>query len=123
MTTYAAIHHHRAFLFTDYGYALAVAKFGQTAVDALPKFGPRSKHVGKPKGIVTFRKVSRGGWVRLEGRVENRVGSIITAELRELAAFGRDPESGAAVASWDAERGVVWLGFLGRVDGGLQLGA
>lgn len=103
MTTYAVVQHQRAFLFTEYGQALACNLFGHEAVMALPKFGPRSKHNGKPKGVVTFRRVSRGGWVKLEGRVENRVGKIVTAELRELAPFGKDVESGAVVASFDAD--------------------
>ncbi len=101
---YASVTHGKAFLFTNYGMALAVHKFGQAAVDALPKFGPRSKHVGQPKGVVTYRKVTAGGWVRSEQRVERRVGQIITAELRELPAYGKDTEDARVIASWDADQ-------------------
>jgi hypothetical protein len=105
MTTYARIAHNTEFLFTDHGQAVAVNLFGHEAVMALPKFGPRSKHNGKPKGVVTYRKVMHGGWVRLEGRVERRVNQIISAELRELAPFGKAVDSGQVVASFNADHG------------------
>jgi len=69
MTIYASIAHMTEFLFTAHGEAVARHHFGNEAVDALPKFGPRSKHNGKPKGVINYRKVTRGGWIRLEGRV------------------------------------------------------
>jgi hypothetical protein len=103
MTQYASIAHEKAFLFTARGEALARHKFGDAAVDALPKFTSRSKHAGKPKGLVTLRRVIAGGWVRLEQRVERRVGQIITAELRELPKFGEDSERVKVLAQWSAD--------------------
>lgn len=94
MTTYARIYEDQAFLFTEYGEKLARDIFGDAEIDALPKFTSRSKHAGKPKGLIRWRKVHSGGWVRemsmAGGHVENRVGKIISAELC-TADFGKPP--------------------------------
>jgi hypothetical protein len=102
-TPRASIGADKVYLFTDRGEQMARHYFGDEAVDALPKFTNRSKHAGKPKGIMTFRRVLAGGWVRREQRVERRVGQIISAELRELPGWGQDSERTRVVAEWDAD--------------------
>lgn len=73
-----------AFLFSDFGLDLAVRWFGPEAIAALPVYGSRSKHAGKPKGRITWLKCTRGGWTTDNGRnghVEKRAGKIIARVL------------------------------------------
>lgn len=95
MTNYAHITENTAFLFTEFGEVKARAWFGDAAIDALPKY-VRGKHKGKPKGVIVWQKVIRGGWVRGygEGYVENRVNQIISRKLCEMAPFDRFSEGG-----------------------------
>lgn len=62
MTNYARVEKKIAKLSTDFGYKVAVEKFGQALVDAMPTYsrGPRK---GKPKGALCWTKCERGGWV------------------------------------------------------------
>ena len=75
-----------AFLFSDFGYDLAVRWFGPDAIAALPVYTNRSKHAGKPKGRITWLKCTRGGWVKPNlhggvGHVEKRRGQILARVL------------------------------------------
>ncbi len=62
----ASIEHKVAPLCGEWGYKVAVEKFGQALVDALPVYtrGPRK---GKPKGALCWTKVGVGGWSREGG--------------------------------------------------------
>jgi hypothetical protein len=102
----ASINERTAFLFTDFGERMARQWFGDAAVEALPKF-TRGKHAGKPKGVLVWRKVERGGWVRTgsafagergPGYVEQRVGQIIDKRLCEQAPYGAQEPYGRTVA-------------------------
>jgi hypothetical protein len=57
---------------------MAVRRFGQELVDALPRY-VRGKHTGKTKAFMTWNKVESGGWARnaYGGYVERRVGKSI----------------------------------------------
>lgn len=106
MSHLAAITTQQAFLFTEFGESFARAKFGDAKVDSLPRF-VRGKHAGKLKGLVQWKKVVRGGWVREnsgymgegQGHVENRVGKVISAELCS-AEWGKEPK---ALAFWSLD--------------------
>lgn len=101
MASYHAVIEHRdAFLFTPFGEQLARRYFSDEQIAALGVYGPRSKHAGKIKGKICWRKVARGGWVSKGsdgyGGVERRVGSVISAALM-TAPWG---EEGKVVAEW-----------------------
>ena len=78
-----------AFLFTDFGLKTAIRWFGKDVVDALPVYGPRSKHAGKPKGRITWVKCTQGGYVHgksLHGKghsayIEKRRGQTVAKVL------------------------------------------
>jgi len=53
---------HTAWLFTDFGESYARKIFGDEYIDSLPKYTKRSKHAGKPKGKLAWRKTTKGGW-------------------------------------------------------------
>ena len=87
MTNYAVIDAREARLSEDFGEEFARRRFGDAAVDALPKF-VRGKNKGRTKGWVSWKKVVCGGWVRNlsygdGGYVENRAGQIIEVTLSE----------------------------------------
>ena len=93
MTTYAQISERTAGLWTEFGLNFATRLFGAEALADLPRF-QKGKNKGKIKAVLRWRKVERGGWVSRgasyyddtpNGHVENRVGKIIEAELRESA--------------------------------------
>jgi hypothetical protein len=99
MTNYAQIEERSSFLFSDFGENLARQWFGNETVDALPKF-QRGKHKGKPKGVLVWQKVVKGGWVREgfeTGYVENRVGHVIKRQLREMADFASGERYGKLI--------------------------
>lgn len=105
---YARVERKQAFLFLgEFGLEFATKKFGPAAIAALPKF-KKGKNVGKPKAMVTWQKVERGGWVRElgAGHVESRVGQIVSIEIRE-AKFGLEPEKQKVIYSWEPGRGFV----------------
>lgn len=86
MTNYASITPRDAKLCTEFGEMIARKWFGDKLVDSLPTYsrGPRK---GKIKGLVTWNKVNRGGWVRGGydgGYAENRVGQCIDRRLNKL---------------------------------------
>lgn len=106
MTNYAKIDDRSAWLFNAYGERIARSIFTDEVIDALPKY-KRGRNAGKPKGLLRFEYVDRGGWVRREGDrgyVETRVGKIILAKLVM-------PQWGAAddevLREWDYYEGVI----------------
>lgn len=79
-----------AWLGTEFGEQYARRLFGDSVVDALPRY-VRGKSVGKLKADVTWLKCVEGGWVSAGrdamrdesyGRVERRVGQVVLAVLR-----------------------------------------
>ena len=70
-----------AFLFTDFGMEFASRYFTAEEIATLGVYGPRSKHAGKPKGIVVWRKCTQGGWVYADQSVERRVGKVLSVSL------------------------------------------
>lgn len=88
MTNYAKITENHSFLFTDFGLDFAKRKFPLEVIDAIPTF-KRGKHIGKPKAVIVWRKVTQGGWHNSDfgGYVESRVGQIIECHLYGLAPF------------------------------------
>lgn len=92
MTNYAQIQSSSAYLSTEFGEQLARKWFGDESVDSLPRF-TRGSRKGRIKGVITWSKVVRGGWVRGDratangdatGYVETRVGHIFDRKLHEL---------------------------------------
>lgn len=115
MTNYAVIDFNSAKLSTEFGEKIARKWFGDKIVDEMPRFvkGPRK---GALKGVVTWKKVVRGGWVRggdyESGYVENRVGHIFDRELRHLPAWGHN--EGALVVNID-DRNTAIDGYIRRI--------
>lgn len=108
--SYAQITTRTAFLFTDFGMEMAARYFPNEVLEALPRY-KRGKHIGKPKGMLHWAKVDRGGWVRTApatasgsatGYVENRVGSVIWVNLCD-GEFGVMPEEQKIIATWSKE--------------------
>lgn len=90
MSNRALITEEMAFVDTEFGEMIARKWFGDDAVDALPTY-VRGKRKGKKKGVVTWRKIRRGGWVNTgvdgdgyHGYVETRKGACIDQALCEL---------------------------------------
>lgn len=111
MTNYARIESRTAYLSTDFGEEIARKWFGDETVDSLPRFsrGPRK---GKIKGVVSWRKVVKGGWVRVEratacgdatGYVENRVGRIFERKLHNLESTMHGAFAGEVIRDLDKE--------------------
>lgn len=106
MTVYASIAQRESGLWTDFGYGFALRLFGQEALNNLPRFS-RGKNTGKPRAIIRWRKVERGGWISegpaymgepgTNGHVERRVGKVISASIHE-SQWGKEP--GPAILSW-----------------------
>lgn len=119
MTNYAQIDFRTAYLSTEFGEEIARKWFGNESVDSLPRYtrGPRK---GKIKGVVSWSKVLRGGWVRSEygGYVENRVGHIFERKLHEIHAdrFGSNP--GRVIRDLDKEESQKQYkqNFIRRID-------
>ena len=87
MTNHAVIAERHARLNDDFGEEFARRRFGDEAVDALPKF-VRGKNKGRTKGWISWKKVVAGGWVRNlsygdGGSVEHRSGQVIEVTLSE----------------------------------------
>jgi hypothetical protein len=70
-----------AFLFTDFGMEFAARYFTAEEIASLGVYGPRSKHAGKPKGVILWRKCTQGGWNYGTGNVERRVGKVLSVSL------------------------------------------
>lgn len=112
MTNRAQIDYRTAHLSTDFGEEIARKWFGNESVDSLPRYtrGPRK---GKIKGVVSWSKVTRGGWISTgrktasgdySGYVERRVGHIFDRKLHELVfnRFGSFP--GDVIRDLDREK-------------------
>ena len=89
MSHRAEFNSNQAWLSGDFGESMARRYFGDEIVDSMPRY-VRGKRKGKLKGKISWRKVTRGGWVRTgpycedggaSGYVERRVGKIIDVEL------------------------------------------
>ena len=80
----AVVTSHSAMLFSDFGIGMAQRYVPQAVIDAMPRF-VRGKHVGKPKGVIVWKRVDRGGWVYEPGggHVEGRVGQNIDIAIHE----------------------------------------
>ena len=87
MTNYARIESRSAWLSSEFGESYARRLFGNTIIDALPRY-VRGKRKSKLKGKLQWRKCSKGGWVRTglyggygdaQGYVQERglVGAVI----------------------------------------------
>lgn len=111
MTNYAQIEVRQSYLSTDFGEELARKWFGDESIDALPRFtrGPRK---GKIKGVITWSKVVRGGWVSTgretasggySGYVETRVGRIFDRRLCELESGQYGISAGKVIRDLDKE--------------------
>lgn len=61
MTRAPALETNRAPLAGDFGYGYACWLFGQSTIDALPRYA-RGRNAGKLKGWVIWRKASAPGW-------------------------------------------------------------
>jgi hypothetical protein len=90
MTNRAQIDYRTAYLSTDFGEEIARKWFGDETVDSLPRY-TRGVRKGKIKGVVSWSKVVRGGWVSAgtafgdyTGYVERRIGRIFDRKLHEL---------------------------------------
>ena len=90
MTQYAKFEARTAWLGKPFGESYARRLFGDSAVDALPRY-VRGKNAGKFKAEVAWVKCVEGGWINevadvmrgeAIGRVENRSGKVLTAVLR-----------------------------------------
>ena len=83
----AHIEYKSCWLGKEFGEAYARKIFGDVVVDALPRYGERSKYAGKFKVELEWQKCTRGGWVSAGvagyGHVENRVNSMLTARIIE----------------------------------------
>lgn len=106
MTNYAHIADRSAFLFTEFGEQLARKWFGDKIVDDLPKY-VRGKKKGKPKGVITWSKIERGGWVRgydyEDGYVETRVGHIFDRKIHHAESTRYGTAIGDLVMDLDRE--------------------
>lgn len=90
-----------AWLGTDFGEQYARRLFGDSVVDALPRY-VRGKSAGKFKADIAWLKCVEGGWVSAGrdvmrgesvGHAERRVGQVVLAVLRsrdggEIATHG-----------------------------------
>lgn len=119
MTLYANIAQREEFLFRPETEALARRFFGDAVIDALPRF-VRGKHKGAIKGMIRYKRVLKGGWVRTgsaayggpaPGYVEDRVGRIISAEIC-TAPWGEEPE---VLHTWNIT--AAELGWKSRTEG------
>lgn len=106
MTVRASITNREAWLGSDFGLELARRYFTEEQIASLPRYS-RGKNKGKIKGIIRWKKVERGGWIfegsyygESIGRVENRVGKIIQAELCS-SEFDQEPK---VVATYKREK-------------------
>lgn len=109
MTNYAHIADRSAKLSTPFGEEIARKWFGDAVVDSMPKFsrGPRK---GLYKGMVTWSKVERGGWVRGDretangeatGYVETRVGHVFNRKLCHTVSSQYGDQVGDVVVDLD----------------------
>ena len=62
MTNLAVLESMITWLHYDFGNELARKWFGDEAIDALPRY-VRGKKKGKTKGVLTWVKCTKGGWV------------------------------------------------------------
>ena len=106
--TYALIAQRTANLSSDFGAKMAERYFTEETISQLGQF-VKGKKKGKSRGLIRWKKVERGGWVRTTpatisgdstGYVENRVGSVIEVELCK-AEWNIDPEP---IAHWKKEK-------------------
>ena len=90
MTVRARFETRSAWLSSDFGLEMAKRWFSEEEIASLGVHGPRSKYAGKPKGQISWDKVTQGGWVstgftdQAEGYVERRVGRVIRARLEAV---------------------------------------
>lgn len=117
MTNYARIESRTAYLSTDFGEEIARKWFGNESVDSLPRYtrGPRK---GKIKGVVSWSKVVRGGWVSggretanggYTGYVENRVGHIFERKLHKLVSTRFETFAGEVIRDLDREEAIAQI--------------
>ncbi len=108
---YARIESREAWLSTDFGLEFATRKFGQEAIDALPTY-QRGKRIGLKKGMIRWKKVTRGGWVKTGpycqdsggcGYVETRVNRVIEAKL-VIPTWGGGEDEDEVLATWTDDR-------------------
>lgn len=114
MTNKAAIYFNTAYLWTEFGYDYAVRTFGQEVIDTLPKFARGAKK-GKPKAMLNWSKVERGGWVTTGsgyddgegpmGYVERRVGKVLEINLTE-ADYYTSADMQRVIKRWTINGGV-----------------
>ena len=88
MTQRAAFETRSAWVGSEFGEGFARRRFGDAAVDALPRYS-KGKSAGKFKANIVWLKCTAGGWVgqgstlqgEAVGRVENRRGAVLAAAL------------------------------------------
>jgi len=101
MSSLAVVIDKSALLSSDFGLGMAQRYVPQAVIDAMPKF-VRGKRVGKPKGVIVWRYVKRGGWRYSDGfrggYVERRVGQNV-----EVAIHHDDYIKGKGALVWSQQ--------------------
>lgn len=118
MTVRATFDTKSAYLSSDFGLQLARKYFSEEEIASLGVHGPRSKYAGKPKGMISWDKCTRGGWVstgpytdQASGYVERRVGKLVRVRL-ETQEWRQQPVTVKEVEASVAERQAATDEFL-----------